>query len=104
MTLEFIGLVGAHETSESDAGNGQVVDLPFIKAFAQTQAYAGFDKVLLAVNTRAPDSMIIASYVAALTDKLGLLVAIGPAFRRRPSQRASSPPSTSSARGARRST
>ncbi len=81
MTLEFIGLVGAHEASESDAGNGQVVDLPFIKAFAQTQAYAGFDKVLLAVNTRAPDSMIIASYVAALTDKLGLLVAHRPGFQ-----------------------
>jgi len=81
MTLEFIGLVGAHEASESDPGNGQTVDLPFIKAFAQTQEYAGFDKVLLAVNTRAPDSMIIASYVAALTDKLGLLVAHRPGFQ-----------------------
>jgi alkanesulfonate monooxygenase len=81
MTLEFIGLVGAHEASESDPGNGQTVDLPFIKAFAQTQEYAGFDKVLLAVNSRAPDSMIIASYVAALTDKLGLLVAHRPGFQ-----------------------
>lgn len=81
MALEFIGLVGAHEASESDPGKGQVVDLPFIKAFAQTQEYAGFDKVLLAVNTRAPDSMIIASYVAALTDKLGLLVAHRPGFQ-----------------------
>lgn len=81
MTLEFIGLVGAHEASESDPGNGQILDLPFIKAFAQTQEYAGFDKVLLAVNSRAPDSMIIASYVAALTDKLGLLVAHRPGFQ-----------------------
>lgn len=81
MTLEFIGLVGAHEGSESDPGNGQVVDLPFIKAFAQAQEYAGFDKVLLAVNTRAPDSMIIASYLAAMTDKLGLLVAHRPGFQ-----------------------
>lgn len=60
---------------------GQVLDLPFIKAFTQTQEYAGFDKVLLAVNTRSPDSMILASYVAALTDKLGLLVAHRPGFQ-----------------------
>lgn len=81
MTLEFIGLVGAHEQSESDTGNGKIVDIPFIKAFSHAQEYAGFDKVLLAVNTRAPDSMIIASYVAAFTEKLGLLVAHRPGFQ-----------------------
>ncbi|WP_277976179.1 LLM class flavin-dependent oxidoreductase [Pantoea endophytica] len=81
MTLEFIGLVGAQESSESLAAHGPTVDVPFIKAFSHAQEYAGFDKVLLAVNTRAPDSMIIASYVAAFTEKLGLLVAHRPGFQ-----------------------
>ncbi len=81
MTLEFIGLIGPQESSESQAPRGPLVDLAFIKAFAQAQEYAGFDKALLAVSTSAPDSMILASYVAALTDRMGLLVAHRPGFQ-----------------------
>ncbi|GLX12812.1 alkanesulfonate monooxygenase [Pseudomonas straminea] len=81
MSLEFIGLIGPQEASESQAPRGPVVDIDFIKAFAQAQEYGGFDKALLAVNTSAPDSMILASYVAAVTDKLGLLVAHRPGFQ-----------------------
>ncbi len=81
MSVEFIGLIGSQEVSEAKAPRGPLVDVAFIKAFAQTQEYGGFDKVLLAVNTSAPDSLIIASYVAALTDKLGLLVAHRPGFQ-----------------------
>lgn len=104
MSLEFIGLIGPHESSESQAPRGPQVDLGFIKAFAQAQEYAGFDKALLAVNTSAPDSMILASYVAALTERIGLLVAHRPASRHRPSLPANSPPSTSSAAAVLRST
>lgn len=81
MSLEFIGLVGSQEGSESQASRGPIVDVPFIKAFAQAQEYGGFDQVLLAVNTSAPDSLILATYVAAVTDKLGLLVAHRPGFQ-----------------------
>ncbi|WP_437882070.1 LLM class flavin-dependent oxidoreductase [Pseudomonas sp. LRF_L74] len=81
MSLEFIGLIGPQEGSESQAPRGPIVDVEFVKAFAQAQEYGGFDKALLAVNTSAPDSMILASYVAALTDKLGLLVAHRPGFQ-----------------------
>ena len=81
MSLEFIGLIGPQEGSESQAPRGPLVDLEFIKAFAQAQEYGGFDKALLAVNTSAPDSMILASYVAALTERIGLLVAHRPGFQ-----------------------
>jgi len=81
MSLEFIGLIGPQESSESQAPRGPLVDLDFIKAFAQAQEYAGFDKALLAVNTSAPDAMILASYVAALTERIGLLVAHRPGFQ-----------------------
>ncbi|MEE1923983.1 LLM class flavin-dependent oxidoreductase [Pseudomonas sp. 148P] len=81
MSLEFIGLIGPQEASESQAPRGPAVDLEFIRAFAQAQEYGGFDKALLAVNTSAADSLIIASHVAAYTEKLGLLVAHRPGFQ-----------------------
>ncbi|MGB8974256.1 MAG: alkanesulfonate monooxygenase, partial [Pseudomonas capeferrum] len=51
MSLEFIGLIGPQEGSESQAPRGPLVDLDFIKALSQAQEYGGFDKALLAVNT-----------------------------------------------------
>lgn len=81
MSLEFIGFIGPQESSESLAPRGPVVDVEFIKAFAQAQEYGGFDKTLLAVNTAAPDSLVLASYVAAHTHRLGLLVAHRPGFQ-----------------------
>ncbi|WP_028694123.1 LLM class flavin-dependent oxidoreductase [Pseudomonas cremoricolorata] len=81
MSVEFIGLIGPQESSESQAPRGPQVDLAFIRAFAQAQEYAGFDKALLAVNTSAADSLILASYVAAVTERLGLLVAHRPGFQ-----------------------
>ncbi|MFF7710915.1 LLM class flavin-dependent oxidoreductase [Pseudomonas sp. NPDC007930] len=81
MSLEFIGLVGPRESSESVAPHGPVVDLPFIKAFAQAQEYAGFDQVLLAVHTSSPDSLVLASQVTAVTEKLGVLIAHRPGFQ-----------------------
>lgn len=38
MSLEFIGLIGPHESSESQAPRGPQVDLGFIKAFAQARS------------------------------------------------------------------
>jgi alkanesulfonate monooxygenase len=81
MSLEFIGLIGPQEGSESQAPRGPNVDLEFIKAFAQAQEYGGFDQALLAVNTSAADSLVLASYVAAHTERLGLLVAHRPGFQ-----------------------
>ncbi|TBU88681.1 LLM class flavin-dependent oxidoreductase [Stutzerimonas kirkiae] len=81
MSLEFIGLIGPQEGSESQAPRGPIVDVEFVKAFAQAQEYGGFDKVLLAVNTSAPDSLVLASYAAALTKRIGLLVAHRPGFQ-----------------------
>lgn len=81
MSLEFIGLIGPQEGSESQAPRGPLVDVAFVKALAQAQEYGGFDKALLAVSTSSADSMILASYAAAVTDKLGLLVAHRPGFQ-----------------------
>ncbi|NBA94904.1 LLM class flavin-dependent oxidoreductase [Pseudomonas sp. R5(2019)] len=81
MSLEFIGLVGPQEGSESQAPRGPAVDLEFVKTFAQAQEYGGFNQVLLAVNTSAADSLILATHAAAVTERLGLLVAHRPGFQ-----------------------
>lgn len=81
MSLEFIGFISPTESSESLAPRGPGVDIGFIRTFAQAQEYGGFDKALLAVNTASPDSFAIGAYVAAFTDKLGILVAHRPGFQ-----------------------
>lgn len=81
MSLEFIGFIGPQESSESLAPRGPNVDTAFIKAFAQAQEYGGFDKALLAVNTASADSFPLAAYTAAITERLGLLVAHRPGFQ-----------------------
>lgn len=81
MSLEFIGYIGPQESSESLAPRGPNVDLGFIKAFAQVQEYGGFDKALLAVSTASADSFALAAYAAAITERLGLLVAHRPGFQ-----------------------
>ncbi|THF65286.1 LLM class flavin-dependent oxidoreductase [Pseudothauera rhizosphaerae] len=81
MSLEFIGFIAPTESSESLAPRGPNVDPGFIKAFAQAQEYGGFDKALIAVNTAWPDSFAIGAWVAAATERLGILVAHRPGFQ-----------------------
>ncbi|TAK74920.1 MAG: LLM class flavin-dependent oxidoreductase [Aquabacterium sp.] len=78
--LEFIGHISAQESSEALAPIGRIVDHHYIKSHAIAQEYGGFDKALLAVNSAAPDSLVLAAYAAAVTDKIGFLVAQRPGF------------------------
>lgn len=81
MSVEFIGLIAPQETSEALAPRGPIVDIDFIKASAQAHQYSGFDQALLAVSTTDGDSLVVASYAAAVADKLGLLIAHRPGFQ-----------------------
>jgi len=80
MSLEFIGFIGPNEQSESLAPRGPLVDTDYIKTVARAQEYAGFDKVLIAVNSATPDSFALGAYAAAHTERIGLLVAQRPGF------------------------
>ena len=80
MSLEFIGFIGPREESESLAPRGPIVDTDFIRTVAQAQEYAGFDKALIAVSSATPDSFALGAYAAAVTEKLGILVAQRPGF------------------------
>lgn len=80
MSVDFIGFVGWQEQSESLEASGPIVDKKFITRFSRAHEAAGFDRVLVAVNSVMPDAMLISAYIGAVTEKLGLMIAHRPGF------------------------
>ncbi|MER5877863.1 LLM class flavin-dependent oxidoreductase [Streptomyces sp. NPDC001910] len=76
MPVEFIGMIGARD-SES-GGQGPAVDPGFTRMFARVHEEAGFDRVLIGHSSSSPDGGQVAAYVAAHTERLGLLLAHRP--------------------------
>ncbi|MFD8285650.1 LLM class flavin-dependent oxidoreductase [Streptomyces malaysiensis] len=80
MSVEFIGMIGTHEVSEIHPARGPVVDTEYTLRFARAHEDAGFDRVLIGYGSATPDGAQVAAYVAAHTERLGLLVAHRPGF------------------------
>lgn len=80
MSFEFIGFVGNHNASEIIQRSGPVVDRHHIETVAKAHELAGFDRVLLAFHSWAPDALQIGQHVASVTQKLGVFVAQRPGF------------------------
>jgi alkanesulfonate monooxygenase len=80
MSVDFIGFVGWQDQSESRAASGPIVDIDYITRFSQAHEAAGFDRVLVAVNSAMPDAMLISAHIGSVTEKLGLMVAHRPGF------------------------
>ncbi len=57
-----------------------VLDLRFVRAMAAVQEQGGFDRVLFAFHAESPDSLLVGQHVAAVTDRLGLMIAHRPGF------------------------
>ncbi len=77
--MEFVGLLfhrGGSETSRPSA----TFDKAFVRQIAQAYDKSGFDRVLIGQNSFWPDSLPIASYAAAITDRLKFMVAHRPGF------------------------
>ncbi|WP_460073734.1 LLM class flavin-dependent oxidoreductase [Streptomyces sp. YKOK-I1] len=76
MPVEFIGMIG---TKDSEGGpGGPAVDPEFTRRFARVHEEAGFDRVLIGHSSSSPDGAQVAAYVAAHTERLGLLLAHRP--------------------------
>ncbi|MFJ3306317.1 LLM class flavin-dependent oxidoreductase [Streptomyces sp. NPDC086549] len=76
MPVEFIGMIG---TKDSEGGpHGPAVDPEFTRRFARVHEEAGFDRVLIGHSSSSPDGTQVAAYVAAHTERLGLLLAHRP--------------------------
>lgn len=78
--LQFIGMIGHQNGSESRAVSGPIVDQHYIGTFARAHEYAGFDRVLIGYFSVAPDGFQIAAYAAQQTDRLKFLLAHRPGF------------------------
>lgn len=88
MSVKFIGYIGFNNTSEIQPGEIQPgasgrrrdLDLAYVEAAARAQEDGGFDRVLIPFGSNSPESQLVAAYAAAITTRLGFLVAHRPGF------------------------
>ena len=80
MSVEFIGYVGHHNSSETVRRSGPALDPAFVEAAAKAQELVGFDRVLVAFNSTSAESILIAQHIANVTSRLGLMIAHRPGF------------------------
>ena len=80
MTVEFIGMLAAQESSEIVAPHGALVDPGFLRDFALAHEDGGFDRVLVGYFPGAADGFVIAQHVLSSTTRLGALLAHRPGF------------------------
>ncbi|HWU01380.1 MAG TPA: LLM class flavin-dependent oxidoreductase [Novosphingobium sp.] len=81
MPVKFIGYIGFNNTSEIHApARSRVLDRDYVDAAARAQEEGDFDRVLIPFGSSSPESQIVAAHAAAITTKLGFLVAHRPGF------------------------
>ena len=78
--VEFIGFVGHQEVSETRPLSGPAFDIDYIERSARAHEEGGFDRVLIAFNSRSPENLLIAQHIAHVTERLNLMVAHRPGF------------------------
>jgi len=80
MPVEFIGMIGTRDESETRLTQGPVIDRGYVRRFARAHEDAGFDRVLIGYSSSRPDGAQVAAYAAAHTERLNFLVAHRPGF------------------------
>ncbi|MFE3138352.1 LLM class flavin-dependent oxidoreductase [Streptomyces scopuliridis] len=73
-------MIGTQDASETRPPSGPVIDRDYTARFARAHEDAGFDRILIGYSSSRPDGAQVAAYVAARTERLGLLVAHRPGF------------------------
>ncbi|PTQ68995.1 LLM class flavin-dependent oxidoreductase [Pseudomonas sp. GV071] len=80
MSIEFVGMVFPSQWSESKGPRAAGFDLDYLRHHARAHENAGFDRVLIASGPGGADSLQIAAFAAAQTERLGFMVAHRPAL------------------------
>ena len=80
MSVEFIGYVGAFNSSETMRRVGLALDPGHIELAAKIHEQGEFDRVLVAFNSTSAESILIGQHIASVTDRLGLMIAHRPGF------------------------
>jgi alkanesulfonate monooxygenase len=78
MSIEFLGMIGTHEVSETHARSGDYVQPDFVCAITRAHEAAGFDKVLIGYGSSMAEGTQVAAYAAQHSERLGFLVAHRP--------------------------
>jgi alkanesulfonate monooxygenase len=81
MTVKFIGYIGFNNESEIHGLRTlRPLDKEYVEAAAIAQEKGGFDRVLVPFGSNSPESQIVAAHAAAITTRLGFLIAHRPGF------------------------
>lgn len=81
MSVHFIGYIGFNNSSEIHAAErSRILDRDYVEKAARVQEEGGFDRVLIPFGSNTPESQIVAAHAAALTTRLGFLIAHRPGF------------------------
>ncbi|AUI62416.1 LLM class flavin-dependent oxidoreductase [Amycolatopsis sp. BJA-103] len=78
MPVEFLGIGGTNDGSETQTRSGGVFDKDYTLRLARAHEDFGWDRVLFAYGSSGPDPAQAAAYVAAKLDKLQILLAHRP--------------------------
>ncbi len=78
MTIEFLGMIGTHEVSETHARAGAFIQPEFVRQITRAHEEAGFDKVLVGYGSSTADGTQVAAYATAYSERLEFLIAHRP--------------------------
>ncbi|MFB7182885.1 LLM class flavin-dependent oxidoreductase [Streptomyces sp. NPDC056257] len=78
MPVEFLGIAATNDGSETTARSGAAFDKDYTLRLARAHEDHGWDRVLFAYGSGAPDPAPAAAYIASRLDRLQLLLAHRP--------------------------
>ncbi|SDZ30695.1 LLM class flavin-dependent oxidoreductase [Herbiconiux ginsengi] len=78
MPIEFLGIAGLNDSSETRARSGSSFDKDYTLRLARAHEDNGWDRILFAYHSGAPDPATAAAFVASKLDHLKILLAHRP--------------------------
>ncbi len=80
MSVEFIGYIGTHHSSEIHPYEGPAIDRDYVETVAKAHDQAGFDRALVAFGSTSPESQLVVAHAASVTKRLQFMIAHRPGF------------------------
>src|SRR5215468_8546315 len=80
MPVEMVGWIAPRVSSELIPPSGPSFDAGVLAETARIHERAGFDRVLIGYFSDAPDGFLVGAHAAAVTERLGFLLAHRPGF------------------------
>jgi alkanesulfonate monooxygenase len=78
MTIEFLGIAGLNDGGETQPRSGASFDKEFTLRFARAHEDNGWDRILFAYHSGAPDPATAAAFIASKLDHIKILLAHRP--------------------------